>query len=124
LRPQANERREELAGAVAARFELLRSDRPEALARPEIEDLLSHAGEAAFKDPASGLGGLFTADVALDRILAIEPLSGTDGFRVIVRLFDLGGDRKLAGELTLRAGTNLSGDDCSLLVDDASAISR
>jgi hypothetical protein len=115
---------EELAGPVAARFELLRSDRPEALARPEIEDLLSHAGEAAFKDPGSGLGGLFTADVALDRIVSIEPLSGTDGFRVIVRLFDLGGDRKLAEELTLRAGTNLSGDDCALLVDDASAISR
>jgi hypothetical protein len=50
-------RGEELAGAVAARFELLRSDRPEALARPEIEDLLSPAGEAAFIDPASGWAG-------------------------------------------------------------------
>jgi len=111
----------ELAGAVAARFELLRSDRPEALARPEIDDLLSPAGEAAFEDPASGLGGLF-AEVALDRIMSIETLSGSDGFRVIVRLYDLGGDQKLSDELTLRAGTNLSGDVCALLVDDASRI--
>jgi hypothetical protein len=85
----------------------------------EIEELLSHTGEAAFKDPASGLGGLFTADVALDRIVSIAPLSGTDGYRVIVRLFDLGNDGMLREELTLRAGTNLSGEDCLLLVDDA-----
>jgi hypothetical protein len=111
-----------LAAAVAARFELLRSDRPEALARPEIEDLLSPAGEAAFKDPASGLGGLFTAEVALDRIMSIETLPDSDGFRVIVRLYDLGGDEKLSDELTLRAGTSLSGDDCALLVDAAMAI--
>jgi hypothetical protein len=111
----------ELAGAVAARFELLRSDRPEVLARPEIEDLLSPAGEAAFEDPASELGGLF-AEVALDRITSIQTLSGSDGFRVIVRLYDLGGDKKLSDELILRAGTNLSGDDCALLVDDASGI--
>jgi hypothetical protein len=111
----------ELAGAVAARFELLRSDRPEALARPEIDDLLSPAGEAAFEDPASGLGGLF-AEVALDRITSIETLPGSDGFRVIVRLYDLGGDKKLSDELTLRAGTNLAGDDCALLVDDATGI--
>lgn len=110
-----------LAGAVAARFELLRSDRPEALARPEIEDLMSPAGEAAFEDPASGLGGLFT-DIALDRIVSVEPLSSTNGFRVIVRLYDLGGTGMLAEELTLRAGTNMSGDECALLVDDASAI--
>jgi hypothetical protein len=109
----------ELADAVAARFELLRSDRPEALARPEIEDLLSAAGEAAFEDPTRGLGGLFT-DVALDRIVSIDPLSGADGFRVIVRLYDLGGTGMLSEELTLRAGTNLSGDECALLVDDAS----
>ena len=32
---------------------------------------------------------------------------------------DLGGDKKLSDELTLRAGTNRSGDDCALLVDDA-----
>jgi hypothetical protein len=57
---------EEFAGAVAARFELLRSDRPEALARPEIEDLLSPAGETTFEGPA---GGLFNANVALDRIV-------------------------------------------------------
>jgi len=111
----------ELAGAVAARFELLRSDRPEALARPEIEDLLSPAGEAAFEDPASGLGGLF-ADVALDRIISIEPLPGGDGFRINVSLYDLGGTGMLSEELTLRAGTNLSRDECALLVDDASAI--
>jgi hypothetical protein len=104
-------RGEELAGAVAARFELLRSDRPEALARPEIEDLLSPAGEAAFIDPASGLGGLFTSDVALDRIMSIEPLSG-GAFRVMVRLYDLGGTGKLGEELILRAGTNISGDNC------------
>jgi len=91
------------------------------LARPEIDDLLSPAGEAAFEDPASGLGGLF-AEVALDRIMSIETLSGSDGFRVIVRLYDLGGDQKLSDELTLRAGTNLSGDVCALLVDDASRI--
>jgi hypothetical protein len=104
-------RGEELAGAVAARFELLRSDRPEALARPEIEDLLSPAGEAAFIDPASGLRGLFTSDVALDRIMSIEPLSG-GAFRVMVRLYDLGGTAKLGEELILRAGTNISGDNC------------
>jgi hypothetical protein len=113
--------RAELAGAVAARFELLRSDRPEALARPEIEDLLSAAGEAAFEAPTSGLGGLF-ADVALDRIVSIDQLSGADGFQVIVRLYDLGGTGILSEELTLRAGTNLSGDDCALLVDDANVI--
>jgi hypothetical protein len=92
------------------------------LARPEIEDLLSPAGEAAFKDPPSGLGGLFTAEVALDRIMSIETLPDSDGFRVIVRLYDLRGDEKLLDELTLRAGTNLSGDDCALLVDDARGI--
>jgi hypothetical protein len=111
----------ELAGAVAARFELLRSDRPEALARPEVEDLLSPAGEAAFDDPASRLGGLFT-EVALDRIVSIEPLSGTDGYRVIVRLYDLAGSGMLDEELTLRAGTNISGEDCALLVDDAGVV--
>jgi hypothetical protein len=111
----------ELAGAVATRFELLRSDRPEALARPEIKDILSPAGEAAFEDPASGLGGLFYY-VALDPIVSIEPLSGADGFPAIVRLYDLGGTGMLSEELTLRAGTNLSGDDCELLVDDASVI--
>jgi hypothetical protein len=111
----------ELAGAVAARFELLRSDRPETLARPEIDDLLSAAGEAAFEDPANGLGGLF-ASVALDRIESVEPLPGADGFRVVVRQYDLNGDGMLSEELTLRAGTNLSGDDCPLLVDDAKTI--
>jgi Kelch motif len=111
----------ELAGAVAARFELLRSDRPEMLARPEIDDLLSAAGEAAFEDPANGLGGLF-ASVALDRIDSVEPLPGADGFRVLVRQYDLKGDGMLSEELTLRAGTNLSGGDCSLLVDDAKTI--
>lgn len=40
-------------------------------------------------------------------------------FRVIVRLFDLDGDDMLFEELTLQAGTNLSGDDCPLVVDDA-----
>jgi hypothetical protein len=62
------------------------------------------------------------ADVALDRIMSIEMLSGSDGFRVIVRLYDLRGDEKLSDELTLRPGTNLSGDDCALLVDDARGI--
>ena len=113
----------ELAAAVAARFELLRSDRPEALARPQIEDLLTAAGEAAFEDPTSGLGGLF-ADTALDRIVSIDPLSGADRYRVIVRLYDLGGTGMLFEELTLRGGTNLSGDDCALLVDDASVRER
>lgn len=113
----------ELAGAVAARFELLRSDRREALARPEIDHLLSAAGEAAFEDPAHGLGGLFAA-VALDQIMSIEALPGSIGFRVSVRLFDLAGDEMLFEELTLQAGTNLSGDDCPLLVDDARMIDR
>ena len=54
--------------------------------------------------------------------MSIETLPGSDGFRVIVRLYDLGGDKKLSDELTLRAGTNLSGDDCALLVDDASGV--
>jgi len=111
----------ELAGAVAARFELLRSYRPEELARPEIEDLVTPAGEATFEDPASGLGGL-VANVALDRIESVEPLPGADGFRVLVRQYDLNGDGMLTEELTLRTGTNLSGDDCPLLVDDASVI--
>jgi hypothetical protein len=111
----------ELASAVAARFELLRSDRPEVLARPEVDDLLSSAGEAAFEDPTNGLGGLF-ANVALDRIESVEPLPDADGFRVVVHQFDLNGDGMLSEELTLRAGTNLSGDDCPLLVDDARTI--
>jgi hypothetical protein len=34
-------------------------------------------------------------------------------------LFDLDGEEMLFEELTLRAGTNLSGDDCPLVVDDA-----
>ena len=110
---------DQLAAAVAARFELLRSDRPEALARPEIEDLLTAAGEAAFEDPTSGLRGLF-ADTALDRIVSIDPLSGADGYRVIVRLYDLAGTGMLFEQLTLRAGTNLSGEDCPLIVDNVS----
>lgn len=108
----------ELAGAVAARFELLRSDRPQTLGRPEINDLLTATGEAAFENPANELGGLF-GDVALDRIMSIDPLSGADEFRVVVRMYDLRGTGMLFEELTLRAGTNLSGDDCALLVDDA-----
>lgn len=111
----------ELAGAVAARFELLRSYRPEALARPEIDDLVTPAGEATFEDPASGLGGL-VANVALDRIVSVESLPGADGFRVLVRQYDLNGDGMLSEELTLRGGTNVSGDDCALLVDDARVI--
>ena len=113
----------ELAAAVAARFELLRSYRPEELARPEIEDLVTPAGEAVFEDPANRLGGL-VANVGLDRIESLEPLPGADGFRVLVRQYDLNGDGMLVEELVLRAGTNLSGDDCPLLVDDARAISR
>jgi hypothetical protein len=49
----------ELAAAVAARFELLRSYRSEELARPEIADLVTAAGEGTFVDPASGLGSPF-----------------------------------------------------------------
>jgi hypothetical protein len=79
---------------------------------------LSLAGEAAFEDPANRRGGLF-ADVALDQITSIEALPDSDGFRVIVRLFDLDGEEMLFEELTLQAGTNLSGDDCPLVVDDA-----
>jgi hypothetical protein len=108
-------------GVVAARFELLRSDRPEELARRAIEDLVSPAGEAVFEDPANGLGGLVT-DVALDRIVSIEPLAAADGFWVTVRQYDLSGGGKISEELLLQAGTNLSGDDCPLLVDDATAI--
>jgi hypothetical protein len=36
-----------------------------------------------------------------------------------VRLFDLDGEEMLFDELTLQTGTNLSGDDCPLVVDDA-----
>jgi hypothetical protein len=79
------------------------------------------AGEATFEDPASGLGGL-VANVALDRIESVEPLPGADGFRVRVRQYDLNGDGMLSEELTLRAGTNLSGDDCPLLVEEARTI--
>jgi hypothetical protein len=39
-----------------------------------------------------------------------------------VRQYDLNGDGMLSEELTLRAGTNLSGDDCPLLIDDARTI--
>jgi len=111
----------DLAAAVAARFELLRSDRPEVLALPEIQALLSSAGEAAFEDPSSGVGGLF-AQIALDRIESIEELPGRDAFRVKVRLYNLGGEGKLSEELTLRQGVNLSGDECPLVVDDVRAI--
>jgi hypothetical protein len=111
----------ELAAAVAARFELLRSYRPQELARREIEDLVTPAGEATFEDPAFGLGGL-VANVGFDRIESVEPLPGGDGFRVVVRQYDLNGDGMLSEELILRAGTNLSGDDCPLLVDDARTI--
>jgi hypothetical protein len=91
------------------------------LARPELRDLVSPAGAASFEDPASGLGGL-VANVAFNRIVSIEPLPDADGFRVVVRQYDLNGEGMLSEELTLRAGTNLSGDECALLVDDASAI--
>jgi hypothetical protein len=37
-------------------------------------------------------------------------------------MYDLGGNEKLSDQLTLRAGTSLSGDDCSLLVDDGRRI--
>jgi hypothetical protein len=102
----------DLSRAVTARFELLRSDRPEALARPEIDDLLTAAGAVAFADPANGLRGLFGANAALDRITSVEALPGSDGFSVRVRLLDLGGEGLLSEELTLHAGTNLSGDEC------------
>jgi hypothetical protein len=82
---------------------------------PTIERV---SDEAAFEDPANALGGLF-ADVALDQITSIEALPDSDGFRVIVRLFDLDGEEMLFEELTLQTGTNLSGDDCPLVVDDA-----
>ena len=68
-----------------------------------------------------GWGGL-VANVGLDRIESVEPLPDADGFRVVVHQFDLNGDGMLSEELTLRAGTNLSGDDCPLLVDDARTI--
>jgi hypothetical protein len=74
-----------------------------------------------FEDPANGLGWLF-ADVALDRIESVEPLSGADGFRVRVRMYHLWSDAMSSEELTLRPGTNLSGDECPLLVDDARTI--
>jgi hypothetical protein len=37
-------------------------------------------------------------------------------------LYDLGGEKKLSDELILRAGTNLSGNDCAPLVDYATGI--
>jgi hypothetical protein len=83
---------------------------------------VSPSGEAAFEDPSSGVGGLFSL-VALDRIVTIEELQASDGFRVDVRLHNLGGDGKLAEELTLRQGLNRSGDECSLVVDDVRACS-
>jgi hypothetical protein len=112
---------EELAAAVAARFELLRSDRREALGRPEIEDLLSPQGEAAFEDPANSLAGLF-GNVALDQIMKVEPRAGGEEFSVLVRMYDLGGTEKFSEELTLRLGTNLSGDECELVVDDVRVV--
>ncbi|MDP9327967.1 MAG: hypothetical protein M3P10_07150 [Actinomycetota bacterium] len=108
----------DLAAAVAARFELLRSDRPEALARPEIADLLSASGEATYSAPETGLEGLFT-DVAIDRVLSVQPASDGEGFVVEVRMWDLNGNGKVIEELTLRPGRNLAGDDCQLVVDDA-----
>jgi hypothetical protein len=60
--PELADQHARLAAAVTARFELLRSDRPEGLARPEIDDLLSPGEEAAYEDPASG----FPAPVADD----------------------------------------------------------
>jgi hypothetical protein len=112
---------EELAAAVAARFELLRSDRREALSRPEIEDLLSPQGEAAFEDPANSLAGLF-GNVALDEVMMVEPLASGNEFSVVVRMYDLGGTEKFSEELTLRPGTNLSGDECELVVDDVNVV--
>jgi hypothetical protein len=112
---------EDLADAVAARFELLRSDRPEALARPEIDDLISMQGEAAFEGPGSSLPGLFD-NVALDQVMSVEPLPGGNAFGVAVRMYDLGGTGKFSEELTLRAGTNVSGDECVLVVDDVGPI--
>jgi hypothetical protein len=67
------------------------------------------------------VGGLFS-QVALDRIVSIEELPGSDGFRVDMRLYNLGGEGKLAKELTLRQRLNLSGDECPLVVDDVRAI--
>jgi hypothetical protein len=54
--------------------------------------------------------------------VSIEPLLDADGFRVVARQYNLNGEGMLSEELTLRAGTNLSGDECALLVHDASAI--
>ena len=112
---------EELAAAVAARFELLRSDRPESLARPEIDDLLSASGEAAYSASENGLVGLF-ADVHIDRVMSVLPAPDGEGFVVEVRMWDLNGSGKVIEELILRPGMNLAGDDCDLVVDGARLI--
>jgi hypothetical protein len=112
---------EQLAAAVAARFELLRSDRREALGRPEIENLLSPPGEAAFEDPANSQAGLF-GNVALDQLMSVESRAGGSEFGVVVRMYDLGGTEKFSEELTLRPGTNLSGDLCALVVDGVGVV--
>jgi len=103
---------------VAARFELLRSDRPEVLSRPEIDDLLSASGEAAYADPANELVGLF-ADVHVDQVMAVRPLPDEEGFVVEVRMWNLNGSGKVTEQLILRPGQNLAGDVCALVVADA-----
>jgi hypothetical protein len=113
------ERGEALAAAVAARFQLLRSDRPEALGRAEIEDLLSTRGDAAYSAPENGLGGLFGGHVHIDRITSIERAVEGAGFVVHVRMWNLNGTGKVSEELVLRPGRNLAGDECDLVVDDA-----
>ena len=112
---------EELAAAAAARFELLRSDRPEPLARPEIEDLLSASGEAAYSASENGLVGLF-AHVHIDQVMSVQPAPDGEGFVVEVRMWNLKGSGKVVEQLTLRPGTNLAGDDCELVIDDARLI--
>jgi hypothetical protein len=118
-----SERGSALAAAVAARFELLRSDRAEVLGRPEIEDLLSADGDAAYSAPENGLEGLFGGHVHIDRITSIEPAGEGSGFVVEVRMWNLNGSGKVTEQLTLRPGRNLAGDECELVVIDARLVS-
>jgi hypothetical protein len=64
------------------------------------------------------LYGLF-GNVAFDQVVSVDPGSEDPDLSVIVHMYKLSPNADYFDVLTLRPGTNLSGDDCALIVDDA-----
>ncbi|MEX0985328.1 MAG: hypothetical protein WD096_09815 [Actinomycetota bacterium] len=102
----------ELARAVAERLALLRSDRPEADVREELDQLLSSGGATSFAEDGPLAGNNYPVEtVAVDVI--------EDGaWRVVMRMGMFAGG-EFGQQLILRPGTNLAGEECPLVVDGA-----